>query len=76
MMTHRANGVHDDDACAFIVCVCSLSRERRPLIALKYSDIAAFRFPREKKVLTEKTLEREEEKKERFFLGFRVYIMY
>ena len=67
MMTHRANGVHDDDACAFIVCVCSLSRERRPLIALKYSDIAAFRFPREKKVLTEKTLEREEEKKERFF---------
>ena len=33
------------------------------MIALKYSDIAAFRFPREKKVLTEKTLEREEEKK-------------
>ena len=49
----------------------SLSR-KATLIALKYSDIAAFRFPREKKVLTEKTLEREEEKKERFFLGFRV----
>ena len=67
MMTHRANGVHDA-VCAFRVCVFSLSR-KATLIALKYSDIAAFRFPREKKVLTEKTLEREEEKKERFFFG-------
>ena len=65
MMTHRANGVHDA-VCAFRVCVFSLSR-KATLIALKYSE-SRVSFPKREKVLTEKTLEREE-KKERFFFG-------